>query len=114
MVLNDSNLASIETPQDAERLAQRYLPDLTPTDPGFFFRPAEQHLFTYALISVIQGEIRQVDRVNALLVQEVQSLSDRFKGPQSPELQAYADALAPLSPPRLMHAQWGVTRSLGL
>ena len=112
--MNNSDLASIETPQDAERLVQRLLPDLTPDDAGFFFRPAEQQLLTYALISVIQGEVRQVDRVEALLVQEVVSLSDRFKGPQSPELQACADALAPLSPPRLMHAQWGVARSLGL
>ena len=114
MVLNDTDLASIETPQDAVRLVQRLLPDLARDDANFFFRPTEQQLLAYALISVIQGEIRQVDRVEALLVQEVVSLSDRFKGPQSPELQAYAEALAPLSPPRLMHAQWGVARALGM
>ncbi|WP_407543005.1 hypothetical protein Q0M94_25370 (plasmid) [Deinococcus radiomollis] len=114
MVLNDTDLASIESPQDAERLVQQYLPDLGRDDAGFFFRPAEQQLLAYALISMIQGDIRQVDRVQALLVQDVRSLSDRFKGPQSPELQAYADALAPLSPPRLMHAQWGISKILGL
>ena len=63
MVLNDTDLASIETPQDAVRLAQRLLPDLARDNPNFFFRPVEQQLLTYALISDIQEEIRQVDRV---------------------------------------------------
>ena len=114
MVLNDSDLASIETPQDAERLVQRLLPGLTPNEAGFFFRSAEQQLLTYALIRTTQGEIRQVDRVYSILAQDVQTLTGQFKGPQSPELQAYPDALAPLGPPRLMHAQWGVARSLGI
>lgn len=83
MLLTDSDLASIETPQDAIRLVQRLLPDLTPGDAGFFFRPAEQQLLTYALISTTQGEVRQVDRVYSVLVQDVRSLGDQFKGPRS-------------------------------
>jgi hypothetical protein len=113
MALNDTDLASIESPSDAERLVQRLLPDLTPKDTGFFFRSTEQQLLVYALIDTFQREILQVDRVHAFLEQDVRSLIDLFKGPQSPELQAYAAALAPLSPPRLMHAQWGVSRALG-
>ena len=57
MVLNDSDLASIEKPQDAVRLVQRLLPDLTPENAGYSFWPAEQQLLIYALISLIQGEI---------------------------------------------------------
>lgn len=112
-MLNDTDLASIKSTSDAERLVQRLLPDLTPEDARFFFRSAEQQLLTYVLINAFQREILQVDRVHALLAQDVRSLSDLFKGTQSPELLAYAAALAPLSPPRLMHAQWGVSRALG-
>ena len=78
-------------------------------DNGSFFRPTEQQLLAYALISVVQGEIRQVDRVHVFLMQEARSLSGMFKG-----LQAHADAFASLSPPRLMHTQWGVSKSLKL
>ena len=93
MLLNDFDLAGIETPHDAERLVQRLLPDLTPKDAGFFFRSAEQQLLTYALLSSSQGEVRVVEGVQAFLMQDVQSLSGQFKGVQSPRLELYASAL---------------------
>ena len=111
-VLNDADLAGVHTSQDAELLVQRVLPDVPVGDPGFFFLGVERKLLVYALMDVVQGEVRQVDRVVAFLAQSVESLAARFRGPQSPELEPYASALAVLSPPRLMHAQWGISKML--
>jgi len=108
--LNDHDLATVVTPEDAARLTAQLLPDVGSRHPEFFFRPAEQHLLAYMLVNAALKGQREASHLEAFLALDYLPMIDRLKADKASELQEHAAYLKALSDPRLSHARWGVGR----